>query len=398
MRAPWPRSRPAATPRLRHHHRHTGRRGAGAEDPERAARHRRRPVHPRHHRHRRAVQLRRLDPFDPSRRRRRARGRADPCRAATGSTSERTVRELYGLDEMALLDMGDFAGGTLKYLRRHPVARLIAGRRVRQAREAGARPHGPAFRPLAARSAGCWRGSLPATAPSRPLEEAMAGANTAGQIWHGRSGGFPLGDLVAARAREVGSRAWSGRRSRGGGARRRSAGRDRRPGGRLVSRVLILGGTSEAAALARAVAAERVGGADPVAGRTDRGGAGRGRGDAQRRLRRPGGPHRISAQPPASPPCSMPRIRLPQDHRACGQGLRRRRRAPLPPATGELAAPAGRPLARRATASPRAGLAAATRPAGVRDPGRRALPELAGPTRSPSSCAASPGPPTCRTT
>ena len=48
--------------------------------------------------------------------------------AATGSTSERTVQELYALPEMALLDMGDFAGGTFKYLRRHPVPRVtLAG-------------------------------------------------------------------------------------------------------------------------------------------------------------------------------------------------------------------------------------------------------------------------------
>ena len=48
--------------------------------------------------------------------------------AATGSTSEAAVQRLYGLPETALIDMGDFAGGTLKYLRRHPVPRLsLAG-------------------------------------------------------------------------------------------------------------------------------------------------------------------------------------------------------------------------------------------------------------------------------
>src|SRR2546429_5486419 len=48
--------------------------------------------------------------------------------AATGSTSERAVQRLYGLADTALIDMGDFVGGTLKYLRRHPVPRLtIAG-------------------------------------------------------------------------------------------------------------------------------------------------------------------------------------------------------------------------------------------------------------------------------
>jgi cobalt-precorrin-5B (C1)-methyltransferase len=52
----------------------------------------------------------------------------DHIAAATGSTSERAVQALYGLPEHALIDMGDFAGGTLKYLRSHPVPKLtLAG-------------------------------------------------------------------------------------------------------------------------------------------------------------------------------------------------------------------------------------------------------------------------------
>ena len=48
--------------------------------------------------------------------------------ACTGSTSEKVAMDLYGLPEDALLDMGDFAGAVLKYLRRHPIPRLtIAG-------------------------------------------------------------------------------------------------------------------------------------------------------------------------------------------------------------------------------------------------------------------------------
>jgi len=47
---------------------------------------------------------------------------------STGRTSEAAVQRLYGLSESALIDMGDFVGGLLKYLRRHPVARVtIAG-------------------------------------------------------------------------------------------------------------------------------------------------------------------------------------------------------------------------------------------------------------------------------
>ena len=45
----------------------------------------------------------------------------------TGSTSEDAVRAHYGLPLEAMIDMGDFAGGLLKYLREHPVARLTIG-------------------------------------------------------------------------------------------------------------------------------------------------------------------------------------------------------------------------------------------------------------------------------
>ncbi len=48
--------------------------------------------------------------------------------AATGTTSERAVQALYGLPDHALIDMGDFVGGTLKYLRRRPLPRVtLAG-------------------------------------------------------------------------------------------------------------------------------------------------------------------------------------------------------------------------------------------------------------------------------
>ncbi len=47
---------------------------------------------------------------------------------ATGSTSEAAVQRHHGLPESALIDMGDFVGGMLKHLRKHPVPRVtIAG-------------------------------------------------------------------------------------------------------------------------------------------------------------------------------------------------------------------------------------------------------------------------------
>ena len=69
-----------------------------------------------------------VDPFDPLRHRRRARRRLTHIAGATGASSEAAVQKLYGLPEIALIDMGDFVGGMLKYLRRHPVPRVtIAG-------------------------------------------------------------------------------------------------------------------------------------------------------------------------------------------------------------------------------------------------------------------------------
>ncbi len=45
----------------------------------------------------------------------------------TGSTSETAVQSHYDLPLEAMLDMGDFAGGLLKYLKLHPVQRVTIG-------------------------------------------------------------------------------------------------------------------------------------------------------------------------------------------------------------------------------------------------------------------------------
>lgn len=45
----------------------------------------------------------------------------------TGATSEKTVQQLFDLPDHAMLDMGDFAGGLLKYLARHPLERITIG-------------------------------------------------------------------------------------------------------------------------------------------------------------------------------------------------------------------------------------------------------------------------------
>jgi cobalt-precorrin-5B (C1)-methyltransferase len=52
----------------------------------------------------------------------------DHVAGATGSTSEAAICKLHGLTETALIDMGDFVGGMLKYIRRHKLPKVtVAG-------------------------------------------------------------------------------------------------------------------------------------------------------------------------------------------------------------------------------------------------------------------------------
>lgn len=47
---------------------------------------------------------------------------------STGNTSEQAIQKLYNLPDQALIDMGDFVGGMLKYLRKSPIEKVtIAG-------------------------------------------------------------------------------------------------------------------------------------------------------------------------------------------------------------------------------------------------------------------------------
>jgi cobalt-precorrin-5B (C1)-methyltransferase len=121
----------------------------------------------------------------------------------TGSTSERTVSELYGLPEDALLDMGDFAGAVLKYLRRHPVPRLtIAGGIGKLAKLADGHLDLHSARSQVSFAA---LAQLVADAGGPgELVEGVRGANTAlDALQQCSAAGLPLGDLVAAGARDT---------------------------------------------------------------------------------------------------------------------------------------------------------------------------------------------------
>jgi cobalt-precorrin-5B (C1)-methyltransferase len=54
--------------------------------------------------------------------------RLDHVAGSTGSASEAAIKALHGLPDMALIEMGDFAGGMLKYLRTHQIPKVtVAG-------------------------------------------------------------------------------------------------------------------------------------------------------------------------------------------------------------------------------------------------------------------------------
>jgi cobalt-precorrin-5B (C1)-methyltransferase len=123
--------------------------------------------------------------------------------AATGATSERAVQRYYDLPEMALIDMGDFAGGTLKYLRRHPIAQVsLAG----------------GFGKLAKLALGhldlhSGRSAVDLPVLAEMLAEGGAAghvvdhardARSAGEVLQlARRSGVPLADAVAGRARAI---------------------------------------------------------------------------------------------------------------------------------------------------------------------------------------------------
>jgi len=115
--------------------------------------------------------------------------------AATGDTSERAARERYPLPDSAVLDMGDFAGATLKYLARHPIPRLtLAGGFAKLSKLAAG------YLDL---HSGRSQVDLDRLAAVAGLP-ALAHANTAMHALElARQAGVPLADRVAADARDV---------------------------------------------------------------------------------------------------------------------------------------------------------------------------------------------------
>jgi len=119
---------------------------------------------------------------------------------STGNVSEAAVRLRHGLPEIALLDMGDFAGGLLKYLRDHPVPRLtLAGGFAKMTKLAQGALDLHSSRSEVDRG---FIGDLAREAGgSDALVGALAGVNTAAEaLALASADGLPLAEMVAERA------------------------------------------------------------------------------------------------------------------------------------------------------------------------------------------------------
>jgi cobalt-precorrin-5B (C1)-methyltransferase len=130
---------------------------------------------------------------------------------ATGRTSEAAVKKLYVLPDIALIDMGDFVGGMLKYLRRRPIARVtIAGGVAKMSKLAQGltdlhSKRGEVDKEQLARLA-------EAAGASPQLCARILNANTAAEIFAlAKAEGIALGDAVAQAARQTAARVVAGR-------------------------------------------------------------------------------------------------------------------------------------------------------------------------------------------
>jgi len=122
--------------------------------------------------------------------------------ACTGSTSEKTVCSLYDFEDSALIDMGDFAGGVLKYLRKNPIEKLtLCGGFAKFCKLAQGEMdlHSSRSR-VDLNQLANWM----AEAGGGELVEQVKGANTALEVIElAQAHDIALGDLVAKRVKEV---------------------------------------------------------------------------------------------------------------------------------------------------------------------------------------------------
>ena len=110
---------------------------------------------------------------------------------------------MFDMPEEAFIDMGDFVGGTLKYLRRHPIQRLtIAGGFAKLSKL------GAGLLDLHSKRGSVdldwFIGEVAAAGGAESVIERLSIAETAGQALQiARKLGFPIANLVAQKAHET---------------------------------------------------------------------------------------------------------------------------------------------------------------------------------------------------
>jgi cobalt-precorrin-5B (C1)-methyltransferase len=123
--------------------------------------------------------------------------------ACTGSTTESAVQQRYGLPDFAFIDMGDFAGAVLKYLRQHPIKRLtLAGGFGKFCKLAdGFLDLHSGRSQVNLETLARWAGELGASELTRTL---IKEANTASEVLAiAQQHNIPLGKVVADKAQQV---------------------------------------------------------------------------------------------------------------------------------------------------------------------------------------------------
>ena len=119
---------------------------------------------------------------------------------ATGASSEAAARAFHGLEDRQMIDMGDFIGGMLKYLRAHPVSRVtVAGGVAKMTKLAQGMLDVHSKRGRADMAALAeLAGEIGAAATLR--RRLAAAPSVAGAFDIARAGGLDLGGAIAERA------------------------------------------------------------------------------------------------------------------------------------------------------------------------------------------------------
>ncbi len=131
----------------------------------------------------------------------------DHVSGATGNMSEKAAQAHHGLSEIALIDMGDFVGGMLKYLRSHPVPKVtIAGGIAKMTKLAQGMLDVHSKRGLADLDA-LAEVAAEAGAPADLAQRIMAANTVLHAFTLAAENGLPLGDHIAARAWKTAAKA-----------------------------------------------------------------------------------------------------------------------------------------------------------------------------------------------